>query len=324
MADTTSVEVVKREENAAPVVHRTGDHLTDIQRLGNLLAASGYFADAREMAQAAVKVMAGEELGIPPIAAMMGISIIKGKVALGGNLIASRIRAHGYDFEHKQFDANGCVLRFLGKMDGNGKRKTLGESSFREADAKAAGLIVSEMYKKYPRNMYFNRAMSNGAKWYVPEVFAGAPVYTPEELGATVDEDGNVVHQESPRETQQQVAERRIAEERAKVPSPPLSAPEPSPKSQPVFTPTGRDFCKLRLDFLGFGSGGAAEYDRIMLKYAESSQFPPTVGKARTCYSEMQQSLEAVKALDQTDPTDSFQASDEDLPKELVERTEVA
>lgn len=60
------------------------NNLTDIQRLGNILAASGYFSDAREMAQAAVKVMAGQELGIPPVASMMGINIIKGKVALGG------------------------------------------------------------------------------------------------------------------------------------------------------------------------------------------------------------------------------------------------
>jgi hypothetical protein len=169
-------------------------NLTDVQRLGGILAASGYFSDAREMAQAAVKVMAGQELGIPPVAAMMGINIIKGKVALGGNLIASRIRAHGYEYRHKQFDAHGCVLTFWSKPDKEGKRELLGESSFTEEDAKSAG-VYGEMYKKYPRNMYFNRAISNGAKWYTPDVFGGAPVYTPEELGARVDSEGDVIHE---------------------------------------------------------------------------------------------------------------------------------
>jgi hypothetical protein len=188
-----------------------------VQRLGHLLAASGYFADAREMAQAAVKVMAGEELGIPPIAAMMGINIIKGKVALGANLIASRIRAHGYDYRFKQFDSTGCVIEFLSRIE-DGKRRVMGESSFTDADAKAAG-ISSDMYKKYPRNMFFARAMSNGARWHVPEVFAGSPVYCPEELGATVDEQGEVVQPAQTRaeatNAAESVAERKIADMKA-------------------------------------------------------------------------------------------------------------
>jgi hypothetical protein len=35
--------------------------------------------------------------------------------------------------------------------------------------------------------MLFARAISNGAKFYCPDAFAGAPVYTPDELGAEID-----------------------------------------------------------------------------------------------------------------------------------------
>jgi hypothetical protein len=154
------------------------DKLTNVQRLGKLLAASGYFTDARDMAQAAVKVMAGEELGIAPVASMMGINIIKGKVSLSANLLAAQVVRHGYIYRVKQHDHKGCVLVFVGK-DG----KVLGESSFGESEAKAAK-VFNEMYEKYPRNMYFSRAMSNGVKWYCPEITSGLPVYTPEELGA--------------------------------------------------------------------------------------------------------------------------------------------
>lgn len=182
---STALEIVKAEN--AIVKGRGADYLSDVQRLGNILAASGYFSDVKDMAQAAVKVMAGEELGIAPVAAVMGIHIIKGKVTLSANLIAAQVRRHGYDYRHTQFDAQGCVLQFFGK-----KGELLGDSSFTEADAKLAG-VYSDMYKKFPRNMYFSRAMSNGAKWYCPEVMSGLPVYTPEEMGAKVDSEGDVI-----------------------------------------------------------------------------------------------------------------------------------
>jgi hypothetical protein len=59
--------------------------------------------------------------------------------------------------------------------------QTIGVSSFTMEDAKRAGLSGGDNWKKYPRNMLFARAMSNGAKWYCPDVFGG-PVYTPDEL----------------------------------------------------------------------------------------------------------------------------------------------
>ena len=44
----------------------------------------------------------------------------------------------------------------------------------------------SATWKNFPRNMLYARAISNGAKWHCPDVFGG-PVYTPDELGATID-----------------------------------------------------------------------------------------------------------------------------------------
>lgn len=202
-----------------------GEKITNVQRLGNLLAASGYFADAREMAQAAVKVLAGEELGIPPIASMMGIHVIKGKVVLSANLIASRIRAHGYDYHFKRFDVTGCVIEFRSKMS-SGSRYPLGESSFTIADAQAAG-IKSDMYAKYPRNMLFARAISNGARWYMPEIFAGVPVYTPDEMGALTDKDGEI----SVPEPDEPVSDVAVNGDREFVANVQKSATEPSSKS---------------------------------------------------------------------------------------------
>jgi len=182
-----------------------GEKLTEIQRLGNILSASGYFADVKDAAQAAVKVMAGEELGIGPVASVMGIHIIKGKVTLSANLIAAQVRKHGYDYEVKKLDEKGCEIIFLDK-----KGNHIGASRFDESDAKNAGCF-SDMYKKFPRNMYFSRAMSNGAKWYCPEVTSGLPVYVPEEIGAKVDGEGNFIEEQP---TGSKEAAARVAEQK--------------------------------------------------------------------------------------------------------------
>ena len=64
----------------------------DVMTLGKMLSQSGYFADAKQAAQAAVKVLAGQELGFGPIASMTGIYIVKGKVTLSANLIGAAIK----------------------------------------------------------------------------------------------------------------------------------------------------------------------------------------------------------------------------------------
>jgi hypothetical protein len=68
--------------------------------------------------------------------------------------------------------------------------RSLGLSDFYEARRRKAG---TQNMDKFGRNMMFARAMSNGVKWFCPDVFDGNAVYVPEELGATVDGDGNVI-----------------------------------------------------------------------------------------------------------------------------------
>jgi len=158
----------------------------DIQTLGNVLAKSGYFQDSRDASQAIVKILAGQELGISPIAAMQGINIIQGRVTISANLIAviiKRAKPH-YDYKVREFTNAICSIAFF--EDG----EEVGVSTFTKEDATKAG---TKNMDKFPRNMLFARAISNGAKWFAAGIFGG-PVYTPEELGATVDgETGEVI-----------------------------------------------------------------------------------------------------------------------------------
>ncbi len=145
--------------------------------LGKILAQSGYFSDARQAAQAVVKVLAGQELGIGPIASMTGISIIKGQVTIGANLMAGIIKSkEKYDYKVREHTIETCNIEYF--QDG----ESIGISTFTLKDAKQAGLISKSNWRNYPRNMLFARAMSNGAKWFCPDAFNGQTVYVPEEL----------------------------------------------------------------------------------------------------------------------------------------------
>lgn len=157
----------------------------DAARAANAMAKSGYFLDARDASQAVVKILAGQEMGFGPFAAMNGIHIIKGKPGVGANLQAAAVKSSGkYDYKVRELSDTACRIEFFQA------KESIGISVFTIEDARKAG---TQNLEKFPRNMLFARAMSNGVKWYCPDVFNGSTVYTPEELGATVDGDGDVI-----------------------------------------------------------------------------------------------------------------------------------
>jgi hypothetical protein len=162
--------------------------MDDAERAARAMSASGFFSDSKNAAQAVVKILAGSELGFGPFASMNGVSIIQGKPALGANLMAAAVKRTGkYNYRvTKNTDKEVEIAFFEGGQE-------VGKSSFTWADAEKAQLTNKDNWRKYPRNMLFARAISNGIRWFTPDIYNGATVYTPDELGAVTDEEGNVV-----------------------------------------------------------------------------------------------------------------------------------
>jgi hypothetical protein len=157
---------------------------TDIMNISKAFYESGMFTDIKSIAQAMVKISAGQEIGIPPFAAMTGIHIIQGKPTIGAGLIASRLKGSGkYDYRVVEASEKVCSIDFY-----QGKDK-IGNSTFTIEDAKKA---LTKNIDKFPKNMLFARAISNGVKWYCPDIFSG-PVYVPEEMQAVVTEEATHV-----------------------------------------------------------------------------------------------------------------------------------
>jgi hypothetical protein len=161
--------------------------MDDLGRLSKVLAESKFFNDTQSAAQVGVKVLAGIEMGFSPIAAMTGIHIVKGKVQIGANLLAAAIkRSERYDYRvakdkdgNLRFNDKECVLVFYERRSKNDEWEETGISSFNEHDAQLAG---TQNVQKFPRNMFFARAMSNGVKWFCPDVFLGISAYTEGEI----------------------------------------------------------------------------------------------------------------------------------------------
>jgi len=147
--------------------------VSDMSLMAETFAKSGLFKDTSDMAKAFVKIQAGQEIGIAPFQAMSGIHIIQGKPTIGAGIMASRVKGSGkYDYRVIQQDEKACSIDFY-----QGKEK-IGNSTFTIEDAQKAG---TQNLGKFPKNMLFARAISNGVKWYCPDVFTG-PVYVPEEM----------------------------------------------------------------------------------------------------------------------------------------------
>ena len=150
--------------------------INELMNMAKAFAESGMFTDVKSAAQAIVKIQAGQEIGIPPFAAMTGIHIIQGKPTIGAGLIASRVKGSGkYDYKVIEASVTKCSIDFY-----QGK-EMIGNSTFTIDDAKKA---LTKNIDKFPKNMLFARAISNGVKWYCPDVFSGS-VYTPEEMDFT-------------------------------------------------------------------------------------------------------------------------------------------
>jgi len=149
----------------------------DMMSIAKAFAESGMFTDCKSVAQAVVKIQAGKEFGIQPFASMSGIHIIQGKPTIGAGLMAARVKGFGkYDYKVLQHDDTICSIEYFDKSKGT--KESLGISTFTIADAKKAG---TKNLDKFPKNMLFARAMSNGVKWYVPDIYE-TPVYVPEEM----------------------------------------------------------------------------------------------------------------------------------------------
>lgn len=202
----TAIERAPLSHLPAPLI--TDDEIRIMYRVAESLAASGKFGDVTKAEHAFAKMMVGRDLGMTPVQAVQALHIVKGGVMVSYSMLAQFIRSRreeGYDYrpgwikldpalpgaeggekvlvwadEEDPLDErtiHGAVVEFYAES------KLVGTSTFTIDDARRAKLIKEGgAWETAPRNMLRARAMSNGVKWFVPEVMGGLPIYVEGEI----------------------------------------------------------------------------------------------------------------------------------------------
>lgn len=198
------------------------------------LLVSGYLPKGITKPEQVILIMLkGRELNIPPLQALSHIHVINGKPCMSAELMLAQIyRLHPKTvFKFKERSNERCILE--------AKRENHGVETFQWSieDAKKAGLLQNLTWSKYPRAMLHARVVSEMARSLFPDAIAGVS-YTPEEMGADVDEEGQIIdatyeHQEDKKELP------------APEPTPPPPPPPPAEKPKVLFTKQNANALKI-------------------------------------------------------------------------------
>lgn len=162
---------------------------SEMQNQAKTLVASGLLPEAIKRPEQAIAIMQkGAELGIPPMQAFSHIHIIKGKPTMSAELMLAQIYkgCPNAVINYLELDEKKCVIEAI--RPGH-KPARFG---FSMGDAEKAGLLSNQTWKKYPRAMLRSRCISEMARSLFPDCISGVS-YTAEELGATVNDEGEVL-----------------------------------------------------------------------------------------------------------------------------------
>jgi hypothetical protein len=135
----------------------------------------------------------GEMLGLSPMAAMTGVHVIDGKPTASAGLISGLVRQAGHQL--RVWGDGKSATCEITRSDDRRHPFTVTWTLRKDGanpSAEEAKLLSKDVWQKYPAAMLKSRVITQCARDSCEEVLFGLH-YTPEELGADVDEDGVIV-----------------------------------------------------------------------------------------------------------------------------------
>lgn len=120
-------------------------------------------------------MLTAKDMGISPMKAINGaFHVVNGRVCMSTVLMADRIRKAGHSIKIIEMTSKQCVIIAQRKDNGDSLK-----FEYTMQDADTAGLLGSPTWKKYPKTMLYNRAMSGVARILFPDVIGNC--YSEEE-----------------------------------------------------------------------------------------------------------------------------------------------
>jgi len=174
-----STEIVPKKDNALVA---QGSEWAAMKEQAQMMIRSKFVPRALDTAEKVIAVMlAGRELGIPPMQAIRSIHVIDAKPTLSAEtmmaLAYQRVPGLVCTVTMEQ-DSTGAVMGCVVAGSRPGAKPTI--IAYRKTDALAAGLLQKQTWKSYGPAMYRARAISAWVRVVAPDAILGC--YTPEEI----------------------------------------------------------------------------------------------------------------------------------------------
>lgn len=164
-----------------------------MERLADKICRTNFVpADFRgKPAEALAAILAGQELGLGPMASLRSIHVIDGRPTMAAELQLAMVRKAGHRVVPQETTAERCVLR--------GWRREDPDDLYHEVEwtiQDARSIVVSrdgktladkDSWKNYPRAMLWARAVTTLVTQWFPEVTLGIS-YTPDELDPSIEQ----------------------------------------------------------------------------------------------------------------------------------------
>ena len=174
--------------------------------------------------------LTAREMGLPPMLCLNGgMYTFSGAVSLSSHLINMLIEYAGHRVDVIELSDKICTLEFIrgDRKESEGKRY---RHSFSIEDARVAGLLGKDNWRKFPKPMLYSRCLSGGGKIHMPSVLMG--VYAHGEVGSM------------------EINESELAEFEVSDCKPQETNKEQTPPVKPPIPPTGILTDQIRLDFI--------------------------------------------------------------------------
>lgn len=167
---------MNNETKSLAIIPRTVD---EIQTLAEVLAKSSLMPDALKgkVPDVVVSILAGQELGLSPMAAIRGVHVVQGKSVLSADTMVGLVLSSGLA------EYFICTEESPERVTYETKRKGAPapqRASWSRSDTKAAGLNTKDNWRLYERQMMKARAKAILARDAYPDVLAGT--YDPDEM----------------------------------------------------------------------------------------------------------------------------------------------
>lgn len=160
-----------------------------LKEQANALVESGFLPKAVDTWQKATAIMMyGKEMGIGPMESMQSIDVIQGKPTQKPQSMKAMVhkKLPGAVFRIVKTNDEGCAIEAARPGD------PVMIYTFSKADAERLGYQNKDNWKKQPKVMLQWRCIGYVSRTVFPDCLSGVS-YTPEELGAEVDADHNVI-----------------------------------------------------------------------------------------------------------------------------------